>query len=205
MRTRDSFGEAMAATWKVCLSEPVRAGDPLVVQDIARASRLSATPVREALAWLAGHGLVERRMGRGYFVPDPSAAEVAQLYELHCRYLLWSLEAAGSPGRLEPVPDALNVQERTAWLFRCIMMGCGDAAMAEAQGRAAARLRLFWRAEQEICWPDPSGLARAEAAFFARQPGQVRLFVADYHGERVGKAGQIAAALRSPSVNISQI
>ena len=134
MRTRDSFGEAMAATWKVCLSEPVRAGDPLVVQDIARASRLSATPVREALAWLAGHGLVERRVGRGYFVPDPSAAEVAQLYELHCRYLLWSLEAAGSPGRLEPVPDALNVQERTAWLFRCIMMGCGDAAMAEAQG-----------------------------------------------------------------------
>lgn len=205
MRTRDSFGEAMAATWRVCLSEPVRAGDPLVVQDIAQASRLSATPVREALAWLAGQGLVERRVGRGYFVPDPSAAEVAQLYELHRRYLLWSLEAAGTPKRLEPVPDALDVQERTAWLFRCVTASRGDAALAEAQGRAAARLRLLWRAEREICPPDPSGLVRAEAAFLAGNPGQFRLFVADYHAERVENAGEISAAFRSSVSNISQI
>ena len=76
---------------------------------------------------------------------------------------------------------------------------------AASRARAAARLRLFWRAEQEICRPDPSSLARAEAAFFARQAGQVRLFVADYHGERAAKAGQIAAILRSPPTNISQI
>ncbi|MBG7614679.1 GntR family transcriptional regulator [Brevundimonas sp. BAL450] len=205
MRTRDSFGEAMGATWRVCLSEPVRAGDPLVVRDIAQASRLSATPVREALAWLAGQGLVERRVGRGYFMPDPSAEEVKQLYDLHRRCLLWALETLASPQRLEPAPDIADLEDRTAWLFRCVAASSGNVVLAEAQGRAAARLRLLRRAESQVCPSEPALYAEAEAAFFAGEIPAVRRLIDGHHEARIGRAGEICAALRPAAKNIDQI
>lgn len=205
MRTRDLFGDAMGATWRVCLSEPVRAGDPLVVQDIAGAARLSATPVREALAWLAGQGLVERRVGRGYFMPDPSVEEVKQLYDLHRRYLLWALENPRAPGRLEPVPEAGDLEERAHWLFRCVAAASGNVILAEAQGRAAARLCLLRRAERRVCPPDAAALARAEDAIFAGRAAAVRQFVDRHHEAKIGKAAEICGALRRAVRNIDQI
>lgn len=204
MRTRDSFGEAMAATWKVCLSEPMRAGDPLVVQDIAEAIRLSATPVREALAWLAGQGLVERRIGRGYFMPCPSAADVGQLYDLHHRYLLWALEQPGAR-QPDPAPQNADPAERTALLFRNVMTASGNAVLIEAQGRVAARLRLFRRAESQVCLHDPMALAQAEAAFLEGKSAVVRRFIDGHHKAAARKVAEISAATRPLNRNIEQI
>lgn len=205
MRARDSFGEAMAAAWRLCLSESVGAGDPLVVHEIAEASKLSATPVREALAWLAGQGLIERRVGRGYFTLNPSAADVAQLYDLHQRYLLWSLQSRHTPKRLKPAADVADVQERIAWLFRCIATSSGDAVLADAQGRLAARLRLLRRAESETCRSDPVALTQAETAYFAGADDAAAVFVQRHHAERIHKAGEIAETLRPSPRNIAQI
>lgn len=195
----------MAATWGACLSGRMGAGDPLVVQDLAAAAGLSATPVREALAWLSGQGLVERRVGRGYFMVDPSAAEVAHLYELHHRCLLWALEyigtAPGSPLNLL----VSNPDERAALLFRSVAASSANLVLVDVQGRAAARLRLLRHAEQGFCVVDEDALSRAEAAFAEGGHAELRRFIDDHHRERRDAADNIAAALRKPVRNIEQI
>ncbi|HEY2707199.1 MAG TPA: GntR family transcriptional regulator [Caulobacteraceae bacterium] len=55
-------------------------GEPLTVGDLANDCGVSQTPVREALARLAGEGLVEDRRGRGYYARRIDGAELADLY-----------------------------------------------------------------------------------------------------------------------------
>jgi DNA-binding transcriptional MocR family regulator len=55
-------------------------GEPLTVADIASECGVSATPVREALARLAGEGLVEDWRGRGYHARRIDVVDLADLY-----------------------------------------------------------------------------------------------------------------------------
>ena len=57
-------------------------GTPLVESDIASQLGTSKTPVREALARLAGEGLVVIEPGRRTFVAGLSAAKARELYQL---------------------------------------------------------------------------------------------------------------------------
>ena len=57
-------------------------GDQILVNEVARRLKVSATLVREALARLAGERLVEDRRRHGYFVPLPGASELRGLYDL---------------------------------------------------------------------------------------------------------------------------
>lgn len=60
-------------------------GTHLRPQDLAQRMGLSQTPVKDALARLAGEGLVEHRAGLGPFVAEPTVSEVAELYD--CRLM----------------------------------------------------------------------------------------------------------------------
>lgn len=193
----------MAAIWRHCLSDAVGAGDPLVVQDIAGLSGLSATPVREALAWLAGQGLVERRVGRGYMLPDTSPDEVSELYALHRRYLLWRLRSAPRPAFASFPPEAEPL-ERAERLFRHTMRG-GAGVLARAQHRAAAQLRLLRRAEAAVAPLSLSVVVAAEAAFAEERADRLRRFINTYHSQRISLASEISAAYRASSRNIQQI
>jgi DNA-binding GntR family transcriptional regulator len=55
-------------------------GAPLRPPDLAQRMGLSPTPVKDALARLAGEGLVEYRPGLGPFVAAPTVAEIVDLY-----------------------------------------------------------------------------------------------------------------------------
>ena len=81
MRTRDPFGEALSELRMRLRQGELRPGAPLVVMDLAQSLGLSATPVREALAFLAGEGLIEGRRGaaRGYLAGRLGSAEIADL------------------------------------------------------------------------------------------------------------------------------
>ena len=76
---RDPYGVALGAMRQFAREGRFEPGDPLVVTDLAAEIGLSPTPVREALACLAGEGLIERQRGKGSFYPVLSAAEIIDL------------------------------------------------------------------------------------------------------------------------------
>lgn len=55
-------------------------GDQLIITEVAAGLKVSPTPVREALARLAGERLVEDRRRHGYFVPLPAGSLLRDLY-----------------------------------------------------------------------------------------------------------------------------
>ena len=59
LRSRDPFGAVLEALRGQIRSGQLPPGEPLIVMDLARALGISATPVREGLAYLAGEGLID--------------------------------------------------------------------------------------------------------------------------------------------------
>ncbi len=62
------------------LAHELPPGSPLRPPDLAQRMGLSPTPVKDALARLAGEGLVEHRPGLGPFVAEPTVSEIVELY-----------------------------------------------------------------------------------------------------------------------------
>lgn len=58
-------------------------GSPIVIQDEADRFGVSQTPVREALAWLAGEGLIEHSPLVGWRTFDVTPSGLSDLYDLH--------------------------------------------------------------------------------------------------------------------------
>lgn len=102
-------------------------GARITAKDVAEDLGLSPTPVREAMARLAGEGLLEERRGDGFFLRSLSLADVEGLYRLSLAMLR---EALTPPRR--PRPDLV------AALF--------DQAGSDPV-RAVERLFLAWVAE----------------------------------------------------------
>lgn len=57
-------------------------GQPLIQEALARRYGVSRIPVREALKTLAAEGVVEIHPGAGTFIAVPSAAEIAEMFEI---------------------------------------------------------------------------------------------------------------------------
>ena len=73
MRLHDPYHMALSALSGFAGEGRFGAGMPLVVTTLARELGLSPTPVREALARLAGEGVIDHWPGRGYFAPGLAA------------------------------------------------------------------------------------------------------------------------------------
>jgi len=102
-------------------------GARVTAKDVAEDLGLSPTPVREAMARLAGEGLLEERRGDGFFARSLSAADVDALFRLSLAMLR---ETVSAPRR--PRPD----------------LAVSLAAQAQEDPvRAVERLFLAWVAE----------------------------------------------------------
>jgi DNA-binding GntR family transcriptional regulator len=84
----DARPKAYPALRNMCLNYEFWPSQHLQVDELARLLRLSPTPVREALARLAGEGLVQAVPNRGYFAKSPILSETDAMIEL--KYLLLS-------------------------------------------------------------------------------------------------------------------
>lgn len=80
--SRDPYGVALCALRQWTAERLFAPGQALVVTDLAERIGLSPTPVREALACLAGEGLIDRRKGKGYLYPADTAPTLLDLYAL---------------------------------------------------------------------------------------------------------------------------
>lgn len=78
---RNTLGElAYGHLLRLILSHELQPGTRLRPEDLAAGMGLSPTPVKHALARLAGEGLVVHRAGLGPFVAEPTIDEILELY-----------------------------------------------------------------------------------------------------------------------------
>uniref|UniRef100_B0T8M1 Transcriptional regulator, GntR family n=1 Tax=Caulobacter sp. (strain K31) TaxID=366602 RepID=B0T8M1_CAUSK len=80
-RDRDPFDRALIALRARLVRTGPLQGAPLLVTPLAAELGVSPTPVREALAWLAGEGVIARRAG-GYAAQIHDRESLARLYAL---------------------------------------------------------------------------------------------------------------------------
>jgi len=81
-KAKNNFGDiAYEQLLKMLLSHELSPGDRIQIDQIADALGISPTPIKHALARLAGQGLVDFRAGLGPFVASPSLREIQHMYD----------------------------------------------------------------------------------------------------------------------------
>lgn len=149
VQPRDPYGAALGAVRRFAQAGRFVPGEPIVVTELAAEVGLSATPVREALACLAGEGLIERRRGRGYFYPALTAADVIDLFELQLAFLhaALTLHPRGLAS-LRKAVAALDPLDGVQVLFDAVVAQSGNSALITAHRRVAHRLGPVLRSER---------------------------------------------------------
>ncbi|MFN4287387.1 MAG: GntR family transcriptional regulator [Brevundimonas sp.] len=163
MRTRDPFGQALAAL-RLALGEGLAPGHHLSIADIAQDLRLSTSPIREALSRLCGEGLIEDRRGQGYFVRSTPTEDIVGLLQLEQAHVELAM-------RLEGVsePSVSTDAEVAAWIA-ALMDRCVSEPLAESYGRIAGRLAPIRRLGAPTSDDSAGGLGAYYARWTAAAP-----------------------------------
>ncbi|WP_171982000.1 GntR family transcriptional regulator [Brevundimonas sp. LM2] len=167
-------------------------GEALVITELAAEVGLSPTPVREALACLAGEGLIERRRGRGYFYPELTTADVIDLFELQLAFLhaALTLHPRGL-GSLRKAVSGVDPLEGAQALFDAVVAQSANAALLSAHRRVARRLGPVLRAERT--GEDTSGdtvRRMIDALIQGRLPDLLQELAA-YHDQRCARVAAL--------------
>ena len=199
---RDPFGLAIGHLRQQLASGAVWPGQPLLIQDIAAELKLSPTPVREALARLAGEGLIEVRQGGGYRLWPADAVDLADLYEAHLCALLSGLRLlVNEPARGVVAVSAQDHDSDTLALteaaFDALVRACGNRVLLAWRRSLSQRLTWARRAEA-VVFGDVEPEARALLLDLVRatDPGEQARAVAGFHRRRRDGAELIARVLR---------
>lgn len=132
-------------------------GEPLTVADIATECGVSATPVREALARLAGEGLVEDRRGRGYHARRIDVVDLGDLYR--AQHILTETGIAAAAGtqagpllEFHPSPEDFLTEPVRVWegLFDALVRQANNSFLMSEQRRLADRLAPARRQEPRV-------------------------------------------------------
>lgn len=204
-RARDPFGTALATLRAALRNGGFAVGSPLVAADLAPALAVSITPVREALAHLAGEGLIEERRGRGYFAPRLEVAELEGLYRLHWTYVEAALQAP--PSRLAPSRsfahqgssfdgDDFNLtRASTERLFAAMVKADDNRLMAIAHQQVVDRLAAPRLHEAVLFDNLDLELQDLREVFSGGDLGAARVAARIYHVRRLAHAKLLAALL----------
>ena len=178
-------------------------GRPLIVTEIAAALHLSPTPVREALARLAGEGLIDHRPGYGYASPAPTGADLADLYALHELHLLKAADGTA----FNALPEELGEDDvgATEGFFRALVLRTGSRALDRAHRRLMAQLGPAMRVEARTLGSDRNGLCRQRACYDAQDRVGLIEEIQRWHARRRQSSRAVVEAMRSADQSIFQI
>ncbi len=189
-RDRDPFVSALRTLRDRTITGVFSPGKPIVILEEAQALGFSTTPVREALAWLGGEGLIARAPAGGYAGLSLDAAGLAGRYRLRLHCLNAGLQGAAlslhatDPGLF---PDATR-------LFRHIVAGAADPVLIAAYDRVQATIERFASAEARLLGDMPRAL---EAVVRQLADGAVILAAEElqrFHERRIQAAPLLAEA-----------
>ena len=189
MESRNPYGAALRAVRRFAETGRFHPGEAIVVTEVAAEVGLSPTPVREALACLAGEGLIERRRGQGYFYPKLAASDVIDLFELQLAFLHAALtlhpRGLGSLRKAAAGVDPLDGAQR---LFDAIIEQSANGALLTAHRRVAHRLAPVLRAERALDGSSGEPVRQMIAAITdGRLPDLLQL-LAMHHDQRCARA-----------------
>jgi DNA-binding transcriptional ArsR family regulator len=182
-------------------------GSGLSIIELARALKLSHTPVREVLARLAGEGLIEDRRGKGYFVWQLAGGDLIDLYEAHAFHLRLALEAVSARAgptqaqhTLDPEAiDRFGKPFRAELIFDQIVMELGNRYVLGQQRRLAERLSPLRLAEARVLRDVDAELDAVMSSYRDGDWARLAACVAAYHERRRAQAGVIAAVADGPA------
>lgn len=194
MRERDQFAVARRALSDYAAAGRFGWGNPLVATSLAAELGLSPTPVREALAHLAGEGIVEHRPGRGYFAPSPTAADIVGLYELHEQFLRWSSPVVirEGPAGNDATDEILQIEA----VFDHLAGQGKNSAVVEAYRRVSARLRPIRRIEALLQNTGLNIVLEIERVSTKGQPDEFSEALLAYHESRYAAAQSLETVMR---------
>lgn len=205
MKLHDPYRMALSAISGFAGEGRFGAGAPLVVTTLARELGLSPTPVREALAKLAGEGMIEHWPGRGYFAPALSATDIRELYDYHQRLVLWALDCSVAGAGPTPGPADASVVNRLERVFAGAAERSGNRVLVRAQRLVSARLRPIRLVEATVAPVTSAELERLER-LLEKAPGvRLREAVVRYHQGRLAIVASISSAIRRSGESIVQI
>jgi DNA-binding GntR family transcriptional regulator len=172
------------------LSGEFRLRQRLDIDELARALRASATPVRQALAILAAERLVSVQAARGYCVAFWSERELAELYE-------WRSHLAGlAVASYSPQPSPASTQRRThAEAFLLAMQQLARDANAEVRRAAESadeRLHAALKAEPHALADTDKETVRLMRALSDERPALQQALRRSFK-RRLANAGEIRA------------
>nr|WP_314122985.1 GntR family transcriptional regulator [uncultured Brevundimonas sp.] len=151
-RNRDPFVAALRTLRERVVTGVFSPGRPIIILDEAKALGLSTTPVREALAWLGGEGLIERAPAGGYSGLKLDPAGLAGRYRLRRHCLREGLARAALVGCRIEAPDDPE------FFFRQIVAASADAVIVETFDRVQATLAPFAAMETDLVGDMPDSL-----------------------------------------------
>lgn len=201
---RDPFGTAVGAIRARLRSGRLVQGEQLMGRDLARALRLSPTPVREALARLAGEGLIEDRRGVGYFAWRLDAVDLTELYDLQVGYLQMALgrhrEADTGVGQPPPEPPAgaSPVEAMEIRLMGLIQLG-RSLSLQRLQNQLADRLAPARRVEALVLQDLDAEWSDLDAARLGPDPLRLDAWIKAYGARRRQAAPGLVSMMRSGS------
>lgn len=202
MRPRDPYQMALSALAGFAGEGRFGSGMPLVITALAQELGLSPTPVREALARLAGEGVIEHWPGRGYFAPVLETVDIVELYEYHQRLLLWAIETPAERSLQRPGSEGASVADRLEHVFAWATGRSGNRVLIRAQRLVAARLRPVRAVEATVAAVTADQVDRLERLVEASQCSELRDAVIVYHEGRLDVAASISSAMRRAEESI---
>lgn len=168
-------------------------GAPVVILEEARRLNLSTTPVREALVWLCGYGMIERSPMGGFLAPRLDPAVVRDRYAFRLQCVLISLTGAGrTQGREQGLNGAGHSGLGPAEHMLRAVRSTGNGSLIDAYLRVCRQLVQLASAERRL-FRDFDAEAAALAALFeapdgARLPESLPEGLTAFHRRRVEAA-----------------
>lgn len=149
-RPRDPFSLALESLRDRAMQGVYLPGRSVVIIEESRRLGLSTTPVREALAWLCGEGLMERAPRVGYVAPRVDTSLLRDRFWVRCRCLETSLElTVGLTTASVPASD-VSGEVAVRDLFDRRVRATGNRALIEAFRLVDAQLRMLAETEARV-------------------------------------------------------
>jgi DNA-binding transcriptional MocR family regulator len=184
-RSRDPFTQALDSL-RLRLEEGVYApGRPLVIVREAQRLALSTTPVREAVAWLAGEGLIERAPSGGFLVPRLDVETVRDRWRFRLVCLELAIECPWLSTETTPATGCVDLLPRR--LAR-LVQGAGSPALYRAFDYVSAQLRQSVQAERALFDDLEVEAASILETIGAGDGGTLREVLGHYHRRRIDAA-----------------
>lgn len=204
-RRRDPFMMALESLRTRAEQGVYVPGSPVVILEEARRLKLSTTPVREALVWLCGYGLIERAPMGGFLAPRLDPAIVRDRFAFRLQCVVNSLTRAGQTrGREQGLNGADQAERDLADHMLRAVQSTGNAALADAFQRVCRQLVQLVSAERRL-FRDLDAEQVAIVHLFETSGADLPEALTAYHQRRIEAAPLLileAEAERGPSPRV---